>query len=145
MRKLLLTLFIGFLSATAFAEAPPTDAKAMIKAQIEKAPAIEVAELKKMIDSNEKFVLLDVRQPDERHRMGIISQSEVNIPRGMLEIKAMQELPERDAKIVVYCDKGVRSAFATNTLRNMGYTNVYNLKGGIKAWAKAGYKNMSCY
>ncbi|MGV6816435.1 MAG: rhodanese-like domain-containing protein [Thiotrichales bacterium] len=143
MRKLLIILFASFISFAAHAEGATT--ADLIKAQIEKAPAISVNELKKAIDGNEPFILLDVREMDERQRMGIISQSEINIPRGMIEIQAMQEIPEKNTKIVVYCDKGVRSAFATNTLKDMGYTNVYNLTGGIKAWAKAGFKNMSCY
>lgn len=143
MRKLLFILFASLISVAAHAEGASTND--MIKAQVEKAPAISVNELKKAIDGNEQFILLDVRQMDERQRMGIISQSEINIPRGMIEMQAMQEIPEKNTKIVVYCDKGVRSAFATNTLKDMGYTNVYNLTGGMKAWAKAGFKNMSCY
>jgi rhodanese-related sulfurtransferase len=47
-------------------------------------------------------------------------------------------VPDKDSNIVVYCGKGIRSAFATNKLKEMGYTNVRNLKGGTKAWKKSG-------
>jgi len=54
------------------------------------------------------------------------------------EIKTLDAITDKDAAIVAYCGKGIRSAFAANTLAEMGYTNVVHLKGGVKAWKEAG-------
>jgi rhodanese-related sulfurtransferase len=61
----------------------------------------------------------------------------VHISRGTLETKVEAAVP-RDARVVVYCASGNRSALAANTLREMGYTNVTSLAGGFRAWAESG-------
>jgi rhodanese-related sulfurtransferase len=44
----------------------------------------------------------------------------------------------RDARVVVYCSSGNRSALAADQMREMGYTNVASLAGGFRAWAESG-------
>ena len=52
----------------------------------------------------------------------------------------LNELPNKSKKIVLYCRSDNMSTIAAKTLTKAGYTNLYNLKGGMKAWKAAGYK-----
>jgi rhodanese-related sulfurtransferase len=61
----------------------------------------------------------------------------VHISRGTLETKIEAAVP-RDARVVVYCASGSRSALAADSLRQMGYSNVASLAGGFRAWAESG-------
>ncbi len=54
-------------------------------------------------------------------------------------IKPRYKVKDKNAVIVTYCRGGSRGALAAQTLRHLGYKNATNLKGGLKAWAKAGY------
>ncbi|HDY86206.1 hypothetical protein LCGC14_0634010 [marine sediment metagenome] len=62
-----------------------------------------------------------------------------HISRGMLEfqIATHPDFQDKDASIVVYCKSGGRSALATQTLQQLGYTNVQSLQGGYDTWAQA--------
>ncbi len=62
------------------------------------------------------------------------------IPRGLLEHEAEDQLPDKDARILVHCASGGRGALATKSLKEMGYTNVANMDGGINAWRERGYE-----
>ncbi len=79
---------------------------------------------------------LDVRELDE-YEQGMIPGA-VFIPRGHLESQVENKLADRDAEIVVYCAGGVRSAFATKTLQDLGYTNVISMAGGFGRWKNEG-------
>jgi rhodanese-related sulfurtransferase len=48
-------------------------------------------------------------------------------------------LPDRNAKIIVYCGLDLRSPLATKTLNDLGYRNAVNMTGGLKAWREAGF------
>jgi sulfur-carrier protein adenylyltransferase/sulfurtransferase len=79
-------------------------------------------------------IFLDVREPNEWN-LGRIPGS-VFIPRGNLESKVEAAIP-REKKVVVYCARGNRSAFAAETLTHMGYDAV-SLRGGWGEWVGAG-------
>ena len=98
---------------------------------------VSLEELRRRIDSNEGYVVVDVREKDEV-RGGYIPGS-VSIPRGFLEMQAEQKLPDKGAKIVTYCAGGVRSAFAARTLADLGYTNVESANPGFGRWKDLGY------
>ena len=91
----------------------------------------DVKELKRKIDAKEDFFLLDVREPNE-FQIGRIPGSTL-IPLGEVP-QRVAEIP-RDKEIVVHCKMGGRSARAADFLRQQGYTNVKNLKGGILDWS----------
>jgi molybdopterin/thiamine biosynthesis adenylyltransferase/rhodanese-related sulfurtransferase len=82
-------------------------------------------------------VWLDVREQDEWDQ-GIVPGA-VHIPRGNLESRVEGLLADRDQPIVVYCAVGSRSAFATKTLHDLGYTDVVNLAGGYTDWKRNGF------
>jgi sulfur-carrier protein adenylyltransferase/sulfurtransferase len=81
-------------------------------------------------------VFVDVREReewDEGHIPGAL-----HLPRSYLESRIESAVPSRDRPIVVYCASGNRSAFATRTLEEMGYTDVRNLTGGYVDWKRNG-------
>ena len=79
---------------------------------------------------------LDVREPDE-YSQGTIPGS-VHIPRGQLETNVEGRIPDRATELVVYCAGGTRSAFAAETLGELGYTNVVSMAGGFNRWKDEG-------
>jgi molybdopterin/thiamine biosynthesis adenylyltransferase/rhodanese-related sulfurtransferase len=81
-------------------------------------------------------VLIDVRERDE-YEQGFIPQAQW-VPRGFLELKVEDMVPERDREVILYCAGGTRSALAARSLRELGYTNVASLAGGFRAWKNAG-------
>jgi molybdopterin/thiamine biosynthesis adenylyltransferase len=80
--------------------------------------------------------VLDVREQEEFDQGAI--PGAVFIPRGNLEIQVEGKIPDRSTSIVVYCAGGVRSAFATQSLMSLGYTNVVSLAGGFNRWKDEG-------
>ena len=87
--------------------------------------------------------LIDIREADELQQTGKIDGS-VHAPRGMLEFYADDNLPyhksefNKEKRLILHCASGGRSALATATLKQMGYTNVAHMDGGMKAWKEAG-------
>jgi molybdopterin/thiamine biosynthesis adenylyltransferase/rhodanese-related sulfurtransferase len=80
---------------------------------------------------------LDIREPEEL-ALGYIKGS-VFIRADELEMQAKHLLPDKNAPIILYCGEGIRSLMMGVTLKELGYTNVRNLTGGIEAWKEAGY------
>jgi rhodanese-related sulfurtransferase len=91
----------------------------------------------------EKVVLVDLREPGELAEQGAIAGA-VHAPRGMLEFYADPASPyhrrelDPSARTIVYCASGGRSALACDLLGQLGYADVANLDGGLKAWKAAG-------
>ena len=81
-------------------------------------------------------VALDVREADE-YEQGALKAA-VHIPRGYLEMQLAGRVPDRGAPVVVYCAGGVRSAFAAQTLAQLGYADVVSMTGGFNRWKDEG-------
>src|SRR5437762_10038168 len=81
-------------------------------------------------------VLIDVREGDE-HQEGYIPGA-TWIPRGKLELRIEDAVPNRESDVVLYCAGGNRSALAAKSLKELGYSRVRSLAGGYGAWKKAG-------
>jgi len=93
---------------------------------------ISVAELQTML-ANKDFTFINVHIPFE----GDIANTDLSIPYNEIE-QNLQTLPaDKDAKIVLYCRSGRMSSIAPETLVGLGYTNVWNLDGGMIAWEQA--------
>ncbi len=101
---------------------------------------ISVKELKKKIDKNDDFQLIDVRESFEYELSNINGE---NIPLGGILIET--EKIASDKPVIIHCRSGARSAAAIMQLENQGFTNLYNLKGGIVAWATEIDPNMPVY
>src|SRR5271166_7196763 len=80
--------------------------------------------------------LLDVREPDE-YGQGAIAGS-VHLPRGNLESSIEGRIPDKAAHVVIMCAGGVRSAFAADTMQQLGYTDVASMMGGFNRWKDEG-------
>ena len=80
--------------------------------------------------------LIDVRE-DREWEQGRARGAE-HLGRGVIERDIEERFPDRGAELILYCGGGYRSALATDNLQRMGYTNVYSMAGGWKAWREAG-------
>ena len=91
---------------------------------------VTVAELKQLIDNKNDFQLIDVR---EQHEVEIAQIGGEHIPMGQV----MDNLDKiaKHKQVVVHCKSGARSGAICQALEKQGFNNVYNLKGGILAWA----------
>src|SRR5579859_1468985 len=81
-------------------------------------------------------VVLDVREADE-YEQGALPGA-IHIPRGFLESQIEGKLADHDAPVVVYCAGGTRSAFAAETLAELGYSDVVSMAGGFNKWKDEG-------
>ncbi len=99
------------------------------------------SELKDVMDSGQELLLLDIREKNELNICNLADT--VHIPMSEVPVR-IHELPE-DKNIVVICHLGIRSLNIVNFLSNNGFSRVYNLKGGIDAYAVDCDKNMSRY
>jgi sulfur-carrier protein adenylyltransferase/sulfurtransferase len=84
------------------------------------------------------ITLIDVRESEEWDAGHIPGAT--HVPRGYLESRIEAAAPDKDARVVLYCASGQRSALAANTLQDLlGYTNVSSMNGGITLWKDRGY------
>jgi adenylyltransferase/sulfurtransferase len=105
-----------------------------VKAEIDE---IDVPRLGELLEAESRPVLVDVREReewDEGHIPGA-----VHVPRGNLESRIEQAVPDRATPVVLYCASGNRSAFAARTLGELGYENAASLTGGFTEWKRAGH------
>jgi len=96
---------------------------------------VDVATARARIGS-EAPAIIDVREGDEVEQ-GILPGA-THIPRGFLELRIEDAVPDKDRPVLVYCAGGTRSALAAQSLQDLGYRDVRSLAGGFNAWKDAG-------
>src|SRR6202158_1150648 len=96
---------------------------------------IDIEEARRMLEKP-GTVLVDVRESDE-WRQGHIPNA-IFIPRGFLELRVEEKIPDHKTPVILQCASGTRSLLAARTLRELGYENVYNMTGGFNAWKDKG-------
>jgi rhodanese-related sulfurtransferase len=80
--------------------------------------------------------LIDVRE-DREWEAGH-ARGAAHMGRGIIERDIETAIPDHSAELILYCGGGYRSALAADNLQRMGYTNVYSMAGGWKAWKESG-------
>ena len=93
---------------------------------------VSVAETQERLEQNTAAKLIDVREDnewEEAHAAGAI-----HLGKGIIERDIETTVPDKAAELILYCGGGYRSALAADALQKMGYTNVYSMAGGWKAW-----------
>lgn len=101
-------------------------------------PFMSLAELKSRVDADDTdLIVLDVRERDA-YEAGHVPGARL-LPRGQLELRVNQDLPDPTRRILTCCDFGRISTLAAATLRVMGFQRAVALDGGMKAWREAGY------
>ncbi|MET0066389.1 MAG: rhodanese-like domain-containing protein [Candidatus Thiodiazotropha sp.] len=97
---------------------------------------IDASALESRIAAGDDFLLLDIRSAGELAQ-GVLPNAE-HIPMHLIPVR-ISELP-KDKDVILYCHSGARSYHACAYLAQQGYTNAVNLRGGILAWARSGYR-----
>ena len=105
------------------------DAKSRIK-------EVTVDQTRARLSENRDVLLVDVREDHEwadSHAAGAI-----HLGKGIIERDIETTVPDKATELILYCGGGYRSALAADVLQNMGYTNVFSMAGGWKAWKESG-------
>ncbi len=100
-------------------------------------PEWSIEQVKEHLGNGNDYVLLDVREKEE-YRDGHLAGA-IPLPRGFLEIRVEQEVPDKTKPVIAYCASGTRSLLAAKQLKEMGYQKVISMSGGYTAWKGAGY------
>ena len=117
-------------SQPAFKASLLTQAKAAVK-------SVTAADVKAAIDKKEKAIYLDVREPGE-YESGHLPGA-INVSNRTLKSKISGLIPDKNAKIYVYCEEISRSPLATKTLNDLGYKNAVLMDAKLEDWIKAGF------
>jgi rhodanese-related sulfurtransferase len=99
---------------------------------------VSVDETQRRMKQNANAKLIDVREDNEwqaAHAVGAI-----HLGKGIIERDVEATVPDKSTELILYCGGGYRSALAADALQQMGYTNVFSMAGGWKAWKEAGGK-----
>lgn len=143
MKKFLGVICLGFLlfSSSLYAKGNPK--MPLINEAKKEVGEISPDALKEIFENDEKVIILDVRETEQRAEGYIYDEfmpvKTISITRGNLEWEVPGLIEDRGVLVVTYCRNGGRGALAAQTLKKLGYKNVKNLRGGIQDWAKAGY------
>jgi len=98
---------------------------------------LTIQDVKPRLDRGEAFHLVDVREESE-WAAGHLPKA-IHLGKGVIERDIEQRIPDTHAEIVLYCGGGFRSALAAENLARMGYTNVWSMDGGFRAWKESGH------
>jgi rhodanese-related sulfurtransferase len=97
---------------------------------------IDIDQYRQMKESGEPHVLVDVREDSEWQKGHAAGAT--HLGKGVIERDIESKIPDKNAKLVLYCGGGFRSALAADAIQKMGYTNAISLDGGWSAYAKSG-------
>ncbi|MBN2367284.1 MAG: rhodanese [Calditrichaeota bacterium] len=104
------------------------------------APEISIHEVDRKLKTGEKFILLDVREPEELKKVRIDHPNLHLSPFSQITRQRLNALPdgikEQAEEVVIICHHGIRSALVTAWLREQGWQNVYSMEGGLAAYAR---------
>src|SRR5512135_218168 len=111
--------------------------KDLIEEARRQVPEWSIDQVKEHLGNGHDYALVDVREKDE-YREGHLGGA-ISLPRGFLEMRVEQEVPDKSRPVIAYCAGGTRSLLAAKQLKEMGYQKVISMTGGYTAWKNAGY------
>jgi rhodanese-related sulfurtransferase len=97
---------------------------------------VTVAETRDRLAANPNAKLIDVREDNEWDAAH--AQGAIHLGKGIIERDIEATVPDTSTETILYCGGGYRSALAADVLQTMGYTNVWSMAGGWKAWKESG-------
>jgi rhodanese-related sulfurtransferase len=97
---------------------------------------VSVDETKQRLKANADAKLIDVRE-DNEWEAGHAASAQ-HLGKGIIERDIEASVPDKSTELILYCGGGFRSALAADVLQAMGYTNVFSMAGGWKAWKDSG-------
>lgn len=142
MKKYIIACFIFGLTLVVNLEAAKVlteNTKKLMKQAQKELKYITPKEFKAVIDEDEDFIQLDVRENNQYGHGEIWTMEMVKLTRGYIEYKVEHAIPDKNARIIVVCCSGKRALLAGQTLKKLGYKNVNYLQGGVNGWLRAGY------
>ena len=131
MKKIFL-LFLLLIAAACQSKPVTGEAVSVADGSYKDVSADELAAMLK----NKDFVFINVHIPFA----GDIAQTDLSIPYDEIEQNLSQFPTDKNAKVVLYCRSGRMSQIAAEKLVSLGYTNIWNLQGGMVDWEQAGFK-----
>lgn len=139
--KTISLLTLCLTAAAGFAQTPAPQPKetayqALVQDAKTRVKEMNIDQLKALKAAGENVTLIDVREDGEwaaGHAVGAVHMS-----KGIIERDIETKVPQKNAKLVLYCGGGSRSALAADALMKMGYSNVVSLAGGMNAYKSAG-------
>ena len=105
------------------------DAKSRIK-------EVSVEDTRARIAADPNARLIDVREDNEWNEAHAVAA--IHLGKGIIERDIEAQVPDKTTEVILYCGGGFRSALAADVLQQMGYTNVFSMAGGWKAWKESG-------
>ena len=141
MKKYLILLVLAVSVSVAFSCNSSTTQAQAKSTELQEAITtknVSAKDFQQLINDKANAILLDVRTPNEVAQ-GIIKDAE-KIDFYDPEFKAKLDKLDKSKPVLIYCHSGRRSGIAMSTLRELGFSEIYNLQGGILEWSKEGFK-----
>jgi len=105
----------------------------LVEEALKDIPEVDVYQIKGRLDKGDNVNLIDVRE-DNEWNLGRIPTA-IHLGKGIIERDIESVAKNREMELILYCQGGFRSALAAESLKKMGYKNVYSMSGGFSTWA----------
>ena len=105
----------------------------LVEEALKDIPEVDVYQIKDRLDKGDNVNLIDVRE-DNEWDLGRIPTA-IHLGKGIIERDIESVAKNREMELILYCQGGFRSALAAESLKKMGYKNVYSMSGGCSSWA----------
>ena len=105
----------------------------LVEEALKDIPEVDVYQIKERLDKGDNVNLIDVRE-DNEWNLGRIPTA-IHLGKGIIERDIESVAKNREMELILYCQGGFRSALAAESLKKMGYKNVYSMSGGFGTWA----------
>ena len=105
----------------------------LVEEALKDIPEVDVYQIKDRLDKGDNVNLIDVRE-DNEWNLGRIPTA-IHLGKGIIERDIESVVKNREIELILYCQGGFRSALAAESLKKMGYKNIYSMSGGFGTWA----------